>query len=211
MPRRPWLRPKGRPRESCLRLGRVRAAPSSGGSSAMAALARRRRSNLAPVGPRAGPRLAAIFGAGSTEGGRRRCLRGFCPCPLRSSCFSLPADLWCSSRFCGGGAAAGWCCPGCWCGRCTGRPLPPHPRLQVRSAGVIPWRFGLFLSRDTGQGNAHSRLISRLRQVIFPVSLLSKSLLIPEAVMRVARLAHKIIYICPGNGVLQACPCKLNL
>lgn len=71
IPRRPWSRPKGRARESRLRLGRVRAAPSSVGSSAMAAIARRRRSNFLPVGPRArgAPSPPSLRRAAGREGG----------------------------------------------------------------------------------------------------------------------------------------------
>ncbi|XP_039412021.1 aspartate--tRNA ligase, mitochondrial isoform X3 [Corvus cornix cornix] len=71
IPRRLWIRPKGRTRESRLRLGRVRAAPSSVGSSAMAAIARQRRSNFLPVGPRGrgAPPPPSLRRAGGGEGG----------------------------------------------------------------------------------------------------------------------------------------------
>ncbi|XP_053806866.1 aspartate--tRNA ligase, mitochondrial isoform X3 [Vidua chalybeata] len=98
MPRRPWLRPKGRARESRLRLGRVRTAPSSGASSAMAAAARRRRSNFFPSAPARGRAPSAIFEAGGSEGRRRPWRRRLLPLfPLRSSWFSLRAALWRSS------------------------------------------------------------------------------------------------------------------
>ncbi|XP_041885611.1 aspartate--tRNA ligase, mitochondrial isoform X4 [Corvus kubaryi] len=71
IPRRLWIRPKGRTRESRLRLGRVRAAPSSVGSSAMAAIARQRRSNFLPVGPRGrgAPPPPSLRRAGGGDGG----------------------------------------------------------------------------------------------------------------------------------------------
>uniref|UniRef100_A0A8C3QET2 Aspartyl-tRNA synthetase 2, mitochondrial n=1 Tax=Cyanoderma ruficeps TaxID=181631 RepID=A0A8C3QET2_9PASS len=54
----------------------------------MAATARRRRSNSPPVGPRAGARPAAIFGAGGSAGRRRRCPRGFPFSPLELLVFT---------------------------------------------------------------------------------------------------------------------------
>lgn len=122
---------------------------------------------LLPVGPRAGGApLRHLWGG-------RRCAEVAAvadvvsPFPLRSSRFSLRAGLQRSSPCVWLRGGWGWRCPGCWCERCTGRPLPPHLRLQVRgSAGPSPSRFGCLCSRGTD--SPQNRLVS---QVIFPVLL----------------------------------------